>query len=1623
MSSFIPILSEAFQEIHANNDQPEQIQAEGKKAGQKKNPLRSPSGALFDKLNELGFIDEKGDCIKEKFTFPLPSLSAEEVEKIRKILSDPFLIKMRNGLEYTIYLNDLFLYLLNENSMAAVMFIGSTLPWLFGPLYRSAFQLLGIADITPYLENFHKPSDYDFRLIQQSHDTNASSHYTEKVVSFLEAELKKAHASPYITYLTITQNALTKFCKIPETGNRYAIAAFGDKTALQAEIMPVKELVRESLFVLDSLKINIINLILGISDHLVPQGNLLFGWQALIDLTTRKMRAEDIDSIDHNGWIKFVANLSKGFTGMQPGLWENLYKKAGFIEEQLIKYFNDHPSFSRDAKAAFIINLLVHFYRYVDREAFISFRQNDCLKCAEIQNPILQKILNLALDSDISFGQVINSLQIFAVQKAIQPDNRTKIYLTEHAGIEPGSPISKSVRIRLENGLNLILPFDPKAALENFFCRPEFNDLFLRQEEIQKDPSDIDRGLLNTFLDAVLKRYYEKNGKDFLFCYLQLACLLPYFPNKLEPILLSDFSKAVNAMQGNAPFLGSLLDRFPISFSEIIRNLLLTAPIPLNKIHDEWVIRLFLSEVPQQASIGLSLWNSLSRQDKKRLASGIIDRLGHSFQLENCLQLFRHLKENKLLSFKEETKYVFKLMKICEASSDTKQMCKLAAIFEGLLAGKPEHGRIAADHSGEILSYLTGCKDLAAEKRIAMLFQSIEKGFLKNDSKCSEVFSAELLHLQNSAKAIPYLNKGIAATFSTLLHFFKQEAAQKAEDKGKLQLLSGLICKLSLDAKEEEDFGLALKQYYEKIIQKDPLYGFDKMKKSSEKSLTPKHRFELGIVAFKELLKNNKLKDAYYNLLEIGTDDLAPELRKDLLQETEAFFGSLAKSEKFAQLGNYLKMWHTLYGKKAFTGLKPPQEFVSCLLNYALRIKNLQFNEHFFFLLKECLAYFCHEEFLVQKKSITDSRYTVVFLHYLFLAKTSYPSYIIAELSQHAIAILKFLIDEGKNEELGYYLLACGYFNLKYPITDEALKQILTIIENLLSQPKYSEIRSETALLFAEALMTIQCKSNEVIRFLIGHSQRERKKIDFNTYTYIEIFTKFPSLEGDEELSHIVHDQLSLKLKPVMVKLNQRHKHDTAELSKTYESCDPKEASAWRASLLHLLKRSVELGSCNLTDNLIKCLTSNEISLVLNRKQKKVFLGLICYSLFKHALKNKNKNELLRAFEFFNKHYDFFIEINFLEKHCINILFESLIELFATYSDEKLFQENINFYFQSLFKWADNYERASLGEVQNLEWQDAYMPFDKSDILMDTILPAELAPVYRHIYAFADYEVVHIINPNKYYEYSTIFLSKLCNRNYDRLPNRLTIINFIKRKVIDLSNSIIKGKLLESLIQDYITSIAAKNLEKIDLICAVFSLKAVPSEIKKRVFRICFDYFCANDEDIEYFMSLSAISYDIFTLEERYQEFRELVEREMNQPDKNQEKIWLRILCVITPNMVYFGIEDEEKQKADKARELSRQSLSLLVDCISQRAHEAVLLSIRILKHASNIYENSFFSFLKLLKSKIYPSILAKKGSHDFESCKMAFMDLLTVEHPLSDLEKIARDRMKAEFEAGLSIR
>ena len=136
----------------------------------------------------------------------------------------------------------------------------------------------------------------------------------------------------------------SKFNAIPKTNPRFSIAAFGRKGVSEIELIFIRQLVRNHLFIHDDLRMNLFD---GFDRNTAPgiRSDHNNGWQSFIDILAKVVHVDKLATVDHFGFPTLISFISRGYVlGGKTINGENIIQTLVHRSTRLSTEYSDIPS-------------------------------------------------------------------------------------------------------------------------------------------------------------------------------------------------------------------------------------------------------------------------------------------------------------------------------------------------------------------------------------------------------------------------------------------------------------------------------------------------------------------------------------------------------------------------------------------------------------------------------------------------------------------------------------------------------------------------------------------------------------------------------------------------------------------------------------------------------------------------------------------------------------------------------------------------------------------------------------------------------------------------------------------------------------------------------------------------------------------------------------------------------------------------------------------------------------------------------------------------------------------------------------------------------------------------------
>ncbi len=475
-------------------------------------PGETDKDKALQKLWESHKIDDQGFLIETLTASPLPSLGNDKIQSLADFLKKPRHICCEGMFQIEFTLCELFSYLLQNKQIVEVELVGSGVAWILGDYVLDVFQAMGIENPREFITDQmladygRYPTDFDIRIILP-HNREDITNYRNAIIDFLAA---KASIPPSgdrtVLHKAIIKNGFTKLSPpIINDGNYCLTMGFQDTDGDQFDLILVKQLKRQSLFVQDALRLPLLALVLAINFDLVNGQNVIIpisdfrnGWQAIVDRLTGLLRAIAPDTIDFMGLLMLLSNIVKGKRCSDKSLVTALFNRlreivisphlSYLIPPPLQKTFHHLPPDSPNDRFIKAIGYglekaaVNHFKNNPRAILFLTLLASLELKQQGFQDdiPLLWNIMSVSLDfkecsdvfsclanaaqhsglvSILDLLQTVAFMHLSAPKPAASDTSSLSCHLTTHQG-------TPTLQLAME-GYHLLLPFTPLTSLKN----------------------------------------------------------------------------------------------------------------------------------------------------------------------------------------------------------------------------------------------------------------------------------------------------------------------------------------------------------------------------------------------------------------------------------------------------------------------------------------------------------------------------------------------------------------------------------------------------------------------------------------------------------------------------------------------------------------------------------------------------------------------------------------------------------------------------------------------------------------------------------------------------------------------------------------------------------------------------------------------------------------------------------------------------------------------------------------------------------------------------------------------------------------------------------------------------
>lgn len=455
----------------------------------------------------------------------LPFLEKEELIEIVKLLTTPITVKKKeipdqkekefsgdeSSFTLTFPLYELLVYLKRTSNpfltIQKMYVVGGVVYKILNLYVRRLIATLGITDPELLKALDHLPSDTDLRLcVPYVKEWNDFDQLNQQVINFLTYKLhqqRKKGAFNDLKKEICEFGLLNKFIRF-EKGDYFSVISLGGKDCLPLDLLFVQNLLRKSLFVQDSIRLEISQLFDALEkyrwngEHLikainegkyfqriVPESD--FGLQPFIDRLANIVRAINPETINEKGIILLLSSYVKGKRCLQPELEKVLW--ASF--DQILKAQGEQ-NFSYllgGEKKHAIRKWRIHKLTEWTKKTIKDHHQNDpvaalCLTlsiCSSLEKVHPKWISEIWKEMTPSFAASNHSLlPIFArfmekndfasISCFLQAKSFLHLFSSEQREFSSVLIMHNggiAIQATLEQGCSVLFPFDPVHALQS----------------------------------------------------------------------------------------------------------------------------------------------------------------------------------------------------------------------------------------------------------------------------------------------------------------------------------------------------------------------------------------------------------------------------------------------------------------------------------------------------------------------------------------------------------------------------------------------------------------------------------------------------------------------------------------------------------------------------------------------------------------------------------------------------------------------------------------------------------------------------------------------------------------------------------------------------------------------------------------------------------------------------------------------------------------------------------------------------------------------------------------------------------------------------------------------------
>lgn len=478
-------------------------------------PLENPLDQALNVLLKEGCINENGQCTAAILQKKFPSLTGDQIQTILDLLLTPLEVCSKDGAKKI--QTDIFTLLKKIDDYCTkihypinkLYLIGSKVPYVLGKT-AIAEDLNGDSDHL----SFNVGKDTDIRIFfKKTH-----SQQFEFIFNVIDEFIAEQSSSSQEYVMDKDKGFYLKRKPVVSSLNNFSIISLGVENGHHAEIMPVRKLLRHNLFNLDDLKLDILSLIQGKTTPIIPE-YFYNGHQAMVDLSGKLISAQNPETIDHNGWIRFICYLTKGFRCWDKDLYHILLNTFLTAGEQtgttflqcILHCLKEHLPQDNDIAALFLLTTLTYLKQHIDPAIFEELYQQirtALLGFKELKNPFLQ-CMHKYIQKEKNYEALSIQMELAGLLGLIHEEN--EIYRTRSYGIDKHSEYVIQAAIGTENGKSYLhIPYNPDKTLEKAYSlvsiEPWFFDCLVSSKNLKKELSYYHA----TIPHALIKKLAEK---------------------------------------------------------------------------------------------------------------------------------------------------------------------------------------------------------------------------------------------------------------------------------------------------------------------------------------------------------------------------------------------------------------------------------------------------------------------------------------------------------------------------------------------------------------------------------------------------------------------------------------------------------------------------------------------------------------------------------------------------------------------------------------------------------------------------------------------------------------------------------------------------------------------------------------------------------------------------------------------------------------------------------------------------------------------------------------------------------------------------------------------------------